>query len=271
MIARILIIEDNETNLELMVYLFKAYGYLPLTARDGKAGLAALAQETPDLIICDLEMPGMNGYTFSQELKGRAEWRRIPLLAVTAYAMVGDRDRVLKAGFDGYLPKPISPDTFVRQVEAFLPPEKRSTRPLETSTSTVESRPHPAKRAAILVVDDSLVNLSLIRSTLEPVGYEVIGVTEPAEAAELARRSPPDMILSDLHMPRQSGLEFLRRAKADPELRSIPFLLFSASSAGGTERERALALGAEGLLLRPIEPQALLSFVEACLQKAKRN
>jgi CheY-like chemotaxis protein len=123
------------------------------------------------------------------------------------------------------------------------------------------------------VVDDSPVNRSLIRSTLEPSGYEVVVARTSEEALEVARRASFDLILSDLHMPGQSGLEFLGRVKADPQLRSIPFILFTASSSGriGGARERAMALGADVFISRPIEPQALLSTIEACLQEASRK
>ncbi len=271
MAARILIIEDNPTNLELMVYLFRAFGYAPLTARDGQEGLEAITREAPDLIICDLEMPGVDGYHVGRQVKSRSCLPKVPVVAVTALAMVGDRDKVLAAGFDGYIPKPISPESFVRQIEAFLPPEQRSSQRREAHASPGETAPPPPRRATILAVGHSAINLSLIRSTLEPFGYEVIAVQRPEEAAELARRHSPDLILSDLQMPGESGLELLRQVKAEPALRAIPFLLFSASTSGRTEQERALALGADGFLLQPIEPQALVSFVEACLQKASRN
>ena len=267
--AQILIIEDNETNLDLMVYLLKAYGYTPIVARDGREGLQAATAKAPDLIICDLHIPKMDGYEVGRQVKGHPNLSKVPLIAVTALAMVGDRDKVLASGFDGYLPKPIVPETFVRQVEAFLRPEQRSNQLPIISAAAGEPAKHPAKRATILVVDDSPVNLNLIRSTLEPFGYQVILAPGPKEAMELARQTRLDLILSDLHMPDQSGFEFLQRIKADPQLRSIPFLLFSASSSAHAELDRASALGAERFLCRPIEPQALLAEVEACLGSRK--
>jgi CheY-like chemotaxis protein len=120
MSARILVIEDNLTNLDLMTYLLTAFGHVPLPAHDGEEGLYAAAHEHPDLIICDLQLPGMDGYEVARWLKGHPELHAIPLVAVTALAMVGDRDRVLAAGFDGYIAKPITPETFVEQIERFL-------------------------------------------------------------------------------------------------------------------------------------------------------
>src|SRR3989442_14637563 len=126
MAARILIIEDNPTNLELMVYLFRAFGYAPLTARDGQEGLEAITREAPDLIICDLEMPGVDGYHVGRQVKSRSCLPKVPVLAVTALAMVGDRDQVLAAGFAGQIPKPIKTQSVVRAIEAFLPPQQAS-------------------------------------------------------------------------------------------------------------------------------------------------
>jgi two-component system cell cycle response regulator len=110
--------------MDLMVYLLSAFGYEVVTARDGRQGMETVQQKPVDLIICDLEMPEANGYEVAAKLKARPETRKIPLIAVTAYAMVGDRDKVLQAGFDGYLTKPIYPETFVTQIEAFLTPKK---------------------------------------------------------------------------------------------------------------------------------------------------
>lgn len=118
--ARILVIEDNTANLELMTYLLKAFGHFTIAARDGEAGLETALRESLDLIICDIELPKLNGYEVAQQLKQHPTLRHVPLVAVTAYAMVDDRDKVLNAGFDGYISKPIEPELFVGQVEAFL-------------------------------------------------------------------------------------------------------------------------------------------------------
>jgi CheY-like chemotaxis protein len=118
--ARLLIIEDHADNLELMRYLLTAFGHQPVAAMDGLAGLAAAARERPDLILCDLQLPGVDGLEVARRLKADAALRPVPLVAVTALAMVGDRERILAAGFDGYISKPIVPETFVPQIEAFL-------------------------------------------------------------------------------------------------------------------------------------------------------
>src|SRR5471030_46573 len=125
MTTRILVIEDNLTNLELMCYLLTAFGYLLLTAADGAAGVETVRRESPDLVICDIHLPTMDGYQVAGHLKSDPALREIPIIAVTALAMVGDHDKVLKAGFNGYITKPIDPETFVIQIEAFLRPAQR--------------------------------------------------------------------------------------------------------------------------------------------------
>lgn len=122
MAARVLLIEDNRPSLELMSYLLHAFGHTAMEARDGLAGLEMIRAERPDLVVCDIDLPRLDGYALAGQAKADPAIRDIPLVAVTALAMVGDRDRALRAGFDGYLTKPIEPETFVQDIERYLPP-----------------------------------------------------------------------------------------------------------------------------------------------------
>jgi CheY-like chemotaxis protein len=108
--------------MELMVYLLRAFGYTPLSAYDGEEGVRLAQAELPDLIICDVHLPKLDGYGVVAQLKQHPVLKTVPTLAVTALAMVGDRERLLEAGFDGYIGKPIEPDAFVEQLEVFLAP-----------------------------------------------------------------------------------------------------------------------------------------------------
>jgi len=116
--ARIVVIEDNPANMELMVYLLQAYGHDALCACDGVAGLALVLQVMPDLVICDVNLPRLDGYGVVGSLKRQSALQAIPVVAVSALAMVGDREKLLSAGFDGYISKPIDPETFVAQIES---------------------------------------------------------------------------------------------------------------------------------------------------------
>ncbi|HEY2924865.1 MAG TPA: response regulator [Candidatus Eisenbacteria bacterium] len=116
---KVLIVEDDPDSLELMTYLFRAFGHEALGAGSGDMALRVAASASPDLILCDLRLPGMDGYQLLTRLKADPALQSIPVVAVTAYAMPGDRERVMSAGFDGYVSKPIDPENFVRQAEAF--------------------------------------------------------------------------------------------------------------------------------------------------------
>ena len=124
--SRIVVIEDNPDNLELITYLLSKRGYVTLSAQDGVEGLALVRKEKPDLIICDIDLPKMNGYEIAQQLKSDPEFNLIPLLAVTAYSMIGDREKILEKGFNGYISKPIESEDFVNKVEEFMASYKQT-------------------------------------------------------------------------------------------------------------------------------------------------
>jgi two-component system cell cycle response regulator len=125
--ARILVVEDNRNSNELMCYLLRHFGHTVFSAIDGQQGIEAAARERPDLILMDLQMPRLGGFEAAWRLAADADLAAIPRVAVTAYAMLGDRERVLEQCFDGYISKPIDPERFVEQVEAFIPASIRST------------------------------------------------------------------------------------------------------------------------------------------------
>jgi two-component system cell cycle response regulator len=264
--ARMLVIEDNPANLELMAYLLQAFGHSALMARDGEEGLAMARRELPDLIVCDVQMPRMDGYALARQLKDAPETSAVPIIAVTALAMVGDSDRIMAHGFDGYIAKPIVPETFVAQVENFLDPSKYavSAQPAAESMAAEVVQP-PRDRAKILIVDDSPVNRELMRSILEPFGYPVIAAASVREAIELASTQQPDLIVSDLHMPDASGFDLIRALKADPQLRAIKIIIHSATIMRERDRDEALKLGAQKFIMRPLDPLLVVAEIEACL------
>lgn len=269
MTTRILVIEDNAANIELMTYLLQAFGYATLTARDGKEGLEVAARARPELILCDVQMPVMNGYEVARRIRLDPALRDIPLIAITAFAMDDDRQKILAAGFDGYYPKPISPETFVQQMQAFLRPEQRARTATPGSATNSSSPPVRRRGRTLLVVDDRQVNLDLASSILEGSGYAVIKAQTMVEALRLSRDALPDLIMSDVCMADGSGYDFIQAVKADPRLDSIPFVFITSTMTSESERRKGLALGASRYLFRPIEPQELLREIEACLDQPR--
>lgn len=189
--TKILIIEDNQANLNLMVYICKRFGYLTITASDGEEGIAVTRQEMPDLIICDIQLPKLNGYEIVKILKNDPQLQHIPIVAVTAYAMVGDRDKIRAAGFDAYMAKPINPAQFIPQLETLLPIKLRSNVQLNLQEKP-EKKPekiHTEDSCVALVVDNYLATRELFTSLLESIELEVIAVPNVKEAIDVVEKT----------------------------------------------------------------------------------
>jgi two-component system, cell cycle response regulator DivK len=118
--AKILIIEDNQQNLYLTTFILQKHGHEIVQARNGEQGIALAVQTRPDLVLLDIQLPGMDGYTVAEELRKDPASASIPIIAVTSYAMAGDRERILEAGCTDYIEKPINPDTFHAEIAQHL-------------------------------------------------------------------------------------------------------------------------------------------------------
>jgi len=116
----VLVIEDNEQNLYLVTFILEKNGYQVFQARSGDEGAKLAGQCEPDLILLDIQLPVMDGYAVARLLRAMPGIRTIPIIAVTSFAMPGDREQALAAGCTGYIEKPIDPDTFLLQVEQHL-------------------------------------------------------------------------------------------------------------------------------------------------------
>ena len=117
---RILIVEDNELNMKLLHDVLEVHGYALVTAGEGAAALALARETRPDLILMDLQLPDISGLDAVRQLKEDGETRHIPVVAVTAFAMVGDEEKALAAGCDGYVAKPIQLLDFLGVVKRFI-------------------------------------------------------------------------------------------------------------------------------------------------------
>jgi diguanylate cyclase (GGDEF)-like protein/PAS domain S-box-containing protein len=251
MSARILIIEDNPTNMELMVYLLRAFGYQPLLAHNGEEGVQVARREVPDLVICDVHLPKLDGYGVVAQLKQDPKLKHIPALAVTALAMVGDREKLLAAGFDGYIGKPIEPDTFVSQIESFLQGEMSPRDPNDIAT--------------ILIVDDHVLNREFLMTLLGYSGHRLLEAASGTEGLKVMESEKPDLVISDILMPNMDGYEFVNRIRSKPDMADVPIIFYTA-----TYREReamavAEACGVRWVLPKPSDPDVILKTVHEAL------
>jgi CheY-like chemotaxis protein len=122
---KILLVEDNPQNRYLAMFLLERSGYIVAAAVDGRAAIDMAVDLRPDAVLLDIQLPGMDGYAVARELRSIPALEHTPIIAVTSYAMPGDRDKALAAGCVGYIEKPIDPEGFVAEVERYLPPQSR--------------------------------------------------------------------------------------------------------------------------------------------------
>ncbi|MBF0510404.1 MAG: response regulator [Deltaproteobacteria bacterium] len=118
----ILVVEDNEINMKLVKTLLTIKNYIVLEAGDGEKGIELARIYKPDLILMDIQLPGMDGLTATQVIKSEADLSCIPVVALTSHAMRGDEERALAAGCSGYITKPIDTRSFLSNIHAFLSP-----------------------------------------------------------------------------------------------------------------------------------------------------
>lgn len=118
---KVLIIEDNETNMYMLSFLLESENYFVLKTFNGKDGIKTAEEKEPDIILLDIQLPEMDGYTVATKLREIDKLKETPIIAVTSYAMPGDREKCIESGATGYIEKPINPDTFISQMKSFLP------------------------------------------------------------------------------------------------------------------------------------------------------
>jgi len=133
--GRILVVEDNQQNMYLTRFLLEKSGYEVVEAWDGPQGIDLADRVRPGLIIVDIQLPEMDGHQVTRVLRSRPALRGVPIIAVTSYAMPGDREKCLASGCTGYIEKPINPATFVREIESYLAPAPAG--------KESEDEPHP--------------------------------------------------------------------------------------------------------------------------------
>ncbi len=118
---RILVIEDNEQNMYLMHFLLESKGHTVIEAMNGEDGINMAQEADPDIILLDIQLPGMDGYEIAQRIRSMPDLATIPIIAVTSYAMAGDREKAMAAGVNDYIEKPINPGTFLDQIGEYFP------------------------------------------------------------------------------------------------------------------------------------------------------
>jgi len=252
---KILMIEDNPISSKMVRVALESEGFKVIDAADGAAGLKAAAEERPDLILCDLELPDVHGVDLVQRLRALPAARQIPILAFSAYLSPANLEQALQAGFTDCIAKPLEPSRFLPILKSYLP-------------WNVDISDWHVDGPTIVVADDDPVQLKLLKLRLEQAGFRVATAQDGAAALELVRQTPPDAVIADVLMPCLDGFRLCQALRQIPTAAKIPILL--TSSAYQEERDKHLAekAGANALIPRTADFRELLEALRANLENS---
>jgi CheY-like chemotaxis protein len=276
MAARILLVEDNEMNRDMLSRRLARRGYQVATAVDGEAGIALARTEPPALVLMDMSLPGIDGWEATRRLKGDPATRAIPVIALTAHAMGGDRELALAAGCDDFDTKPIDLDRLLGKIEALLhdqvpveatapgrrgiaaPAPAEPTGAAETAAATPPPATGERRHASlVLVVDDDPAVRDLMGRYLAREGFRVATAAGGEEGLRLARDLQPAAITLDVLMPGMDGWSVLGALKTDAATADIPVVMLTIVD----DRHLGYALGAAEYLTKPIDRERLLAVL----------
>ena len=289
---KLLIIEDNELNRDMLSRRLQRLGYDTIIAIDGQSGVAAAQAQSPDLIIMDLSLPGMDGWEATRLLKGAGKTRSIPIVALTAHAVSSDREQAIAAGCDDYDTKPVDIQRLVGKIERLLGGTASSSKiavspnpspqvaqpvpapiaeappPPATAPAAKVARAAAAVTGKLLIVEDNELNRDMLSRRLIRLGYEILIAINGEQGVEMARSEKPELILMDMSLPGLDGWEASRLLKADPATRHIAIIALTAH-AMTSDRDKAMAAGCDDYDTKPVEMKRLLGKIETWLGRVR--
>jgi CheY-like chemotaxis protein/signal transduction histidine kinase len=250
----ILIVEDNPTTRKLVRITLECEGYQVVEAEDGRTALQLMASAAPSLVVQDLMLPDLDGVKLTHQLREVAGRRDVPIIVLSGFgSLLMQRSG---PGADASLLKPVDPSRLAEMVRSFLPLAPKAE--------------NLGRGRLILIADDDPVQLKLARLRLSSAGFEVVATADGAEALALARQRVPDLILSDVLMPHVDGFELCLAVRGDPQLAAVPVVLLSAHYNERHDDELARKVGADALIVRTPDFQAVLDVIATALEKRRQ-
>ncbi|MDY7036811.1 MAG: response regulator [Thermodesulfobacteriota bacterium] len=251
----ILIVEDDELNMKLLKGLLSLDRYHVLEAVNAEIAMDLIQEHKPDLILMDIQLPGIDGLSATQIIKGNPEFKDISIVALTSFAMQGDEEKAFSAGCNGYITKPIETRSFLDQISQFF-----------TNSQIEEKSPNEkGSRPRILIVDDEPRNIKLLSAQIPADKYEIIKAYDGIEALEKTKKALPDLILLDIMMHKMNGYELTSSLKNDPKTAHIPIILITALD-DSESRAKGLEAGAEEFLSKPVNSVEIMTRIESMLR-----
>jgi len=244
-VLQVLILEDDLAVLNVLSKVLTAAGYRVTPVADGRRAVETCRTSRPDLVVCDLVMPGLDGFEFIRQM--RQEKFGAPIVAISGLGQAKGA-AALAAGANAFLPKPVDRKLLLSTVEKELVAARTRAR---------------APRKHILVFEDEPASQRYLRMVLEPAGYRVTAVEAGMAALEVAENDPPDLVVCDLVVPGIDGVQLITRLRREHDFKS-PILVVS----GHTEkmyRQAALDAGANAFLAKPVNHLELVAKVKELL------
>ena len=261
---KVLVVEDNALNMKLVRDVLKIDDIICIEADKAEVGLEFARSSQPDLILMDIDLPGMDGFTAMRIIKEDPELCSIPVLALTAYAMEGDKDQAKEAGCMGYITKPIKINSFRETIKEYLGIMKKDcSKEIKKTEGIFGLKGRNGKR--ILIVDDEVLNIKLLDAQLSSKGYMTLSAKNGKDALEIVRNNKPDLILLDIMMPEMDGYEVTSFLKSDLSTSDIPIILVTALT-GEDDKKKGLEAGADEFINKPINYPELEARIVSLLK-----
>lgn len=267
---KILVIEDNMMNMKLVRSLLRLKKFEVIEASDGEMGIKLAEEYLPNLILMDIQLPGIDGLTATSIIKQNPKLRHIPIIALTSHAMRGDDLKAREAGCEGYITKPIDTRHFHDNITRYLRVnENLNDAPVNqiesTDNSSDEKKSDSQSRYTILIVDDELRNIKLITAILSVEPYEILQALNGEQALAMIDKNKVDLMLLDVMMPGINGFEVTQLVKTNPATKHIPIILVTALD-GRENKQKAMEVGADEFLTKPINKIEVITRIKSILQ-----
>ncbi len=246
---RVLVVDDEPESLQLIAEILRSGRYAPTTAASGKEALELLDKAGADALVLDLLMPEMDGFEVLKRIRGDPKLRKIPVFVLTAKDLTAADLEILN-----------------NQVEALFTKGGPWRHELLSRIRSALQKHKEARRAKVLVADDSPESREFIRDALASHNFEIAEAADGKEALVKIREFHPDIVFMDIQMPQMDGYAALSQIRQDPQLRRLPVIALTAFAMHG-DRDKALAAGFDAYISKPVDPRSLRAQVDQLLER----
>ena len=277
MSARVLVVDDILPNVKLLEAKLSSEYYEVLTAMNGEEALRKVVDESPDLVLLDVMMPGMDGFEVCGKIKENPECAHIPVVMVTALTDVQDKVRGLESGADDFLSKPINDTALMARVRSLVRLKmstdewrvrENTANQLGVVDESANAMTESADAAHILVIEDKDFELRKMDETLHEDKHTIMGAESGADAMELIASHDFDMMIVSLNLDNEDGLRLCSHLKSNERTRAVPLLMVG----GEEDMDRiahGLEIGAHDYILRPVERSELLARTRTQIRRKR--